>query len=143
MKALKRLERMGEAIQEFRPILSLLLKEERMKADSAVKVTSNSTTNDSKGEEVVERVSQTKTPTEADLLIAEVSELLEKPTNRESIRKSGRETSEDSTLIGKEEARKPKERVTADPLVKDAEDKSDANPSRDFWFSLANQKIRI
>jgi len=91
MKALKRLERMGEAIQEFRPILSLLLKEERMKADSAVKVTSNSTTNDSKGEEVVERVSQTKTPTEADLLIAEVSELLEKPTNTESIRKSGRD----------------------------------------------------
>jgi len=49
----------------------------------------------------------------------------------------------DSTLDGKEESQKPEERVTAGPLVKDAEDRSDANRSRDFWFSLANQKMRI
>ena len=136
MKALKRLERMGEAIQEFRPILSMILKEEQIWPDSAVKETSESLPDDSKIKEAAKKVSETKAAKNADLLISEVNELLGKPMEERSVGKN-------SNLKSKGKPRSHEDRPVTEPAAKDAEDKSDADPRRDFWVSLANQKIRI
>jgi len=136
MKALKRLERMREAIQEFRPILSMILKEEQIRPDSAVKETSESLPDDSKIKEAAKKVPETKAAKNADLLISEVNELLGKTMEERSVVK-------DSILREKGKPRSHEDRLGTEPAAKDAEDRSDSNPGSDFWFSLANQKIRI
>ena len=126
MKALKRLERMGQAIEELRPIISMLLKGEQGEPHSAIEETSKSFPDDSKIREAAKKVSETKAAKNADLLISEVNELLGKPMGD---RKAKSQSHEDlsMTKLG----------------VKDTEDSSDPDPRRDFWFSLAKQKIRI
>ena len=136
MKALKRLERMGEAIEELRPILSVLLKEKQIRPDPAVEETSESLPDDSKTKEAAKKVPETKAAKNADLLISEVNELLGKPMEERSVGK-------DSILRRKGKPRSHEDRPVTEPAAKDAEDKSDSNPSSDFWFSLAKQKIRI
>ncbi len=126
MKALKRLERMGQAIEEFRPILSMILKEEQIGPDSAVEETLKSLHDDSRRKEAAKKVSETKAAKDADLLISEVNELLGKPMEE---RKAESQCHEDRSMT--------------ELGVKDTEDSSDADPRRDFWFSLAKQKIRI
>ena len=136
MKALKRLERMREAIQELRPILSVLLKEKKIRPDPAVRETSKSPPDDSKRKEGMKKVPETEAAKNADLLISEVNELLGKPMEERSVGK-------DSILREKGKPRSREDQPGTEPAAKDAEDKSDSNPGSDFWFSLANQKIRI
>jgi len=136
MKALKRLERMGEAIREFRPILSMLLKEEQIRPDSAVKEASESLPDDSRIKEAAKEVPETEAARNADLLISEVNELLGKTVEERSVGKN-------PNLRNKENSRNHQDRSLTEPPKEDTEDNNDADPRRDFWVSLANQKIRI
>jgi hypothetical protein len=144
MRALKRLERMGQATEEFCLILSMLVKQEQIVPSSAVKKSLKSPPDDSEKEEAPKRVSKTRATTNADLLISEVSELLRKTTRKKKRSKGDKKQIPiDSNPRAKKEPRSGEERIVTESATNDAEDKSDSNPDNDFWISLANQKIRI
>jgi len=85
MKALKRLERMGQAIEELRSILSIVLTQERARPVSTIEETQEGPPDDSKETEATPKVSEAETAEDADLLIFEVNELLGKPMEERSV----------------------------------------------------------
>lgn len=136
MKALKRLERVGKAVEELRSIVAMLLKEEQVRPGPEVKETSKRPTGDSAKEEITKKAPDAKAANNADLLISEVNELLGKTMEERSVGKN-------SNLKSKGNPRNHQDRSLTEPPKEDTKDSNDASSGRDFWFSLTRQRIRI
>jgi len=136
MKALKRLERIGKAVEELRSIVSTLLKEEQVGPSPEVKGSSRRPIGDSVKEEITKKAPDAKAADNADLLISEVNELLGKTMEERSAGKN-------SNLKSKGNPRDHQVQPPTEPAKEDTRESNDANPRRDFWFSLAHEKMRI
>ena len=144
MKALKRLERMGQAIEELRSILSIAVTEEKAKPTSPIKESLKSTPDDSEEKGATPKVSEARTAEDADLLISEVAELLGKHTEKKSVReRHGNEPPDVSMLKKREQSLGHEDRPVTEPIFDDTEHESNSDARQNFWSSLAKQRIRI
>lgn len=136
MKALKRLERIGKAVEELRSIVAMLLKEEQVGPSPEVKEISGRSVGDSAKEGITKKAPDAKAASNADLLISEATELLGKTMEQRSVGKN-------SNLKSKGSPRDHQDQPLTEPPKEDTEDSNDASSGRGFWFSLARQRIRI